>query len=542
MRNVAVSAVFGMTLLTAVGARATPILTGKGDTSRTGATLNEVKLTPATVHNKHFGKGYTLPVAGELYAQPLIAENVPVSVHGAKRAVNMVILADYENNVYAYDATAYNPPVLYWSANFGPAVPAMNVQCFGWPDIDLYVGIVSTPVVDAASNTMYFVARNYRSVDDSYHQYLHAIDIATGLDRRGSPTEIAATLPGNGPDSVNGKLTFNPKTQNQRTALLLQNGNVYIAWSGHNDCVPYHGWVMSYAYNASAGAFKQTGAWTDTPNGTQAGIWMWGGGLVGDGENIYFTTGNGDADAFNGGRDYGESFVGLNASLTTITSWFTPNTYAALNFDDVDLGGGGTLLIPGTRLLLSGGKDGNLYLVDADKMGGFNKHKDQNRQTFMVTGQQDGIQAEVHSGPVYWQSPSGPMVYVSPDFAHIQAYRLVHGLLDPTPVWQSPEQQPFGNNGAGLWISASGSRDGILWGAMPFSGDANAGAVPGILRAFDAVTGTEIYNSYQSKTRDDYGTYAKNPSPVVWNGRVYVPTFNSATGTSGNVAVYGLFY
>jgi hypothetical protein len=365
---------------------------------------------------------------------------------------------------------------------------------------------------------------------------LHAIDVTTGLDRPGSPVDIAATIPGNAPDSVNGQLSFNPKTQNQRAGLLLQNGSVYIAWGGHNDCVPYHGWVIAYAYNASAGAFTQTGAWADSPNGQQAGIWMWGGGLVGDGTNVYFTTGNGDADAFNGGSDYGESFVGLNPTLTKVTSWFTAKSYFQLNSFDADLGGGGTLMIPGTRLLLTGGKDGNLFLVNADSMGGYSQARNANLQTFQVTSK------EVHSGPVYWNGPAGPVVYVWPDYDHLQAYQLTNGLLNTTPLWTGAVQAPKGNDGGQLWVSANGSSGGIVWATMPHSGNANAGTVPGILRAFDAATGTEIYNSYQNLARDDYGSYAKNPSPVVWNGRVYVPTFNSATSSGGNLAVYGLFY
>jgi hypothetical protein len=535
MKIVAVLGVCGAVLVSSL-AQATPILTQKGDSNRSGATLNEVALTPSTVSQAHFGKGYTLPVAGELYAQPLIAENVPVRVNGPTRPVNMVILADYENNVYAYDATAHSPSVLYWSANFGPPVPAANVQCKGFPDIDLYVGIISTPVIDAPSNTMYFVNRTYLSGDGSYHQYLHALDIATGSDRAGSPIEIAATVPGSGQDSVNGQITFNPKTQNQRAALLLQNGNVYIAWSGHNDCAPYHGWVMAYAYNASAGRFAQTGAWADSPNGIQDGIWMWGGGLVGDGTNVYFTTGNGTADAMNGGKDYGEAFVGLNAGLTTVTSWFTPKLFKRLNSFDADLGGGGVLLIPGTRLLVSGGKDGNLYVVNADNMGGFDQGADQNLQTFAVTTK------EVHSGPVYWSGSPGQIVYVWPDDEHLQAYKLSGGLLNTTPVWTSAVVVPKGNDGGQMWVSANGASGGVVWAAMPDSGNANNAVVPGILRAFDAATGVELYNSYQNVARDDYGSYAKNPSPVVWNGRVYVPTFNGATSSSGNLAVYGLFY
>jgi hypothetical protein len=101
-------------------------------------------------------------------------------------------------------------------------------------------------------------------------------------------------------------------------------------------------------------------AFVDTPNGSQAGIWMSGGGPVGDGTNIYLTTGNGTFNANSGGRDYGESFLGLSSSLT-VNTWFTPARYNSLNGSDLDLGGAGVLLIPGTRLLVSGGKDGKIY-------------------------------------------------------------------------------------------------------------------------------------------------------------------------------------
>jgi len=169
-------------------------------------------------------------------------------------------------------------------------------------------------------------------------------------------------------------------------------------------------------------------------------------------------------------------------------------------------------------------------------MGGYSQAHDANLQAFAVTAK------EVHSGPVYWSGSAGPIVYVWPDDENLRAYRLSNGLLNTTPVWLSAVSVPKGNDGGQMWISANGANGGIVWAAMPESGNANNATVPGILRAFDAVTGAEIYNSYQNLARDDYGSYAKNPSPVVWNGRVYVPTFNSATSSSGSLAVYGLFY
>jgi hypothetical protein len=496
------------------------ITTQKGDAGRSGATLNETTLTLANVNSATFGKLFEQPVVGELYAQPLIVEGLPI----AGGTHDVVFLATAMNNVYAFDATAAASP--YWTMNFGPPVPASDVQCCGWTDVSTWIGIMGTPVIDAPSATMYLVARN-KNADGTYHQWLHILDITTGLEKSGGPKEIVASVPGTGAGSVGGIINFDPKLQNQRSGMLLQNGRLYIAWASHTDNGNYHGWVMSY----DAATLNQVNAFADTPNGKQAGIWMSGGGPVGDGTKIYLTTGNGTFNANSGGRDYGQSFLGLNSSLS-VTTWFTPAAYNRLNGGDLDLGGAGVMLIPNTRLLLSGGKDGKLYLVNADNMGGFTNGRDACLQSFS-TGS-----GHIHGGPVAWNGAAGQFVYVWPEDTTLNAYKLVGGLLQTTPA-RSVVSGPNGMPGGQLWVSANGTTDGIVWATHAFSGDANHMTQPGVLRAFDATpinNGTtlkEIYNSKQIAA-DDFGSFAKNPSPVVSNGRVYVPTF------SGKLAVYGL--
>src|ERR1043166_2211500 len=331
----------GISLLTflAYGACcAVSIPTQKGDNGRSGLTPSETTLTLQNVNSSNFGLLFKRTASGDMYPQPLIVSGL--NIGGGNH--NVVFLATAANNVYAYDADDAFRPTPYWSLNLGTPVPATDVDCC-CTDIASVVGIIGTPAIDTASQTMYLVAKN-KNPDASYHQWLHALDLTTGAEKFGGPVEIIS--PGN----------FDAKLNNQRPGLLLQAGNVYIAWSSHNDCGAYHGVVI--AYNAST--LAQAAVWNDTPTGTKAGIWMSGGGLVGDGSHIYFSTGNGDFNASSGGANYGESIVGLDNSLNVLT-YFTPSTWSRLNSRDNDLGGCGVLLIPGTRLLVTVGKDQNLY-------------------------------------------------------------------------------------------------------------------------------------------------------------------------------------
>jgi hypothetical protein len=504
--------------LFAFGAQAINVPTAKLDNNRSGLTLSETVLTLANVRSNTFGKVFERSAVGDMYPQPLIVEGL--SLGGGTH--NVVFLATANNNVYAYDATVASNTVPYWTRNLGTPVPATDVDCC-CTDVALNVGIMGTPVIDVASKTMYLVARN-KNADATYHQWLHALDITTGAEKFGGPKEITATYPGSGSGSVGGILTFDAKIQNQRSGLLLQGGRLFITWASHNDCGNYHGWVIAY----DPATLNQLAAWMTTPNGAKGGVWMSGGGLVGDGNNLYFSTGNGDSDVGSGGgSDYGQCFVGLNNSLGVAT-WFQSGNYRTLNTGDKDLGGAGVQLIPGTRLLVSGGKDGKIYLLNADIMGGFGGNRvDACLQTFTVAS------GHFHSGPVTFNSPAGTLTYVCAEGDYLKAFKLVNGLYQTTPYWTG-FKAPTGMPGAQNWISANGSANGIVWSTIPWSADANHATVAGVLRAADATTGVEIYNSHQNLARDDFGNFAKNPAPVVSAGLVYVPTF------SGKLAVYGL--
>ena len=318
------------------------------DNMRDGANLNETVLTPANVNSTSFGKLFSYPLDGLTFASPLYVQNVNVPGQGFH---NVVVVATEHDSVYAFDADGRsNTPI--WKDSFinpaagvTPIPPAVTGET---GDIPNEIGITGTPVIDPSTNTIYVVAatQEVSGGTTSYVNRLHALDLTTGAEKFGGPIVIQASVPGNGGDSVNGTISFNNITENQRPALTLQNGEVYIGFSNHGNNPPYHGWLM--AYNAST--LHQDWVFCTTPNAMKGGIWMGGGGIGVDASgNLYFSTGNGTFDgpsSTGGSNDFGDSLLKLNPSGAR-TDFFTPYNYAALDSGDVDLASGGIILLPG---------------------------------------------------------------------------------------------------------------------------------------------------------------------------------------------------
>ncbi len=487
------------------------ITTQHADNNRTGLNASETILTPANVNQTTFGKLFEKSVDGDMYPQPLYLQGV--SIGGGTH--NVVYCATANNSIYAFDADS-GGVAAYWSRNLGTAVPQGDVDCC-CTDVATVIGIMSTGVIDTSTGTWYVVHKQ-KNADSTYHQFLHAINVSTGAEKFSGPKEISASASG---------VSFDAKLNNQRCGLLLQAGNVYIAWSSHNDCGGYHGWVIGY----SASTLAQTAAFADTvAGGSQAGIWMAGGGLVGDGSSIYFMTGNGTFDANTGGNNLGESFVRLNNSLVR-QDFFTPFDQASLNSSDRDLGGGGVVLIPGTTRLVGGGKGGKWYLVSTTAMGGYNASVDACLQSFMVTDASDGLN-HLHGTPSYFNGS----LYVGGESDQLKQFSWNGTSIGTTPTTQTSFEAV--TNSMPGWhhsISANGTSNAIIWATRVFSGDANHTTQPGIMHAFNATNlATELWNSRQNQARDDLGNFAKNPGPIVANGKVYCPTF------SNKLVVYGL--
>jgi outer membrane protein assembly factor BamB len=509
------------------------VLTQHNDNTRAGWNDHETALTTSNVNQQHFGKVSTLAVDDQVYAQPLVVGHVHIK--GGDH--NVVYVATVNNTLYAFDG---DDGTLYWVRNITapglrpPRNTDMTGACGGtYTDFSGNIGIVGTPVIDAARQVLYVVARS--TDGNAYTQHLHAVSLIDGNETPGSPVPITATTPGSGDGSVNNVITFNGQTQNQRQGLTLANGVVYVTFSSHCDWGPYHGWILGY----DAGTLQQRVVYNATPNGYGGGMWESGAGMAADAAgNLYIVVGNGTVgDSIDPTNliNRGTSALKLTPSGATlqVASWFTPTDYQFINNNDLDYGSIGSILIPNTNYLLTGGKDGNLYLLNKDAMGDYQPSSNQVQQVVQLTS------SEMHCQPAYYQGSATEFLYVWPENNPLRAIPYNRGTnqLDPLAAVTFTAGGPTGHSGAMLSGSSDGTKAGtaILWATYAFSGDAEHDVSIGVLRAFDATDVTrELWNSRQNLSRDGAGMYAKFAAPTIANGRVYLPTF------SNQVVVYGL--
>jgi hypothetical protein len=392
------------------------------------------------------------------------------------------------------------------------------------------IGITATAVVDrsaGAHGVIYLVAMSL-DASQNYHQRLHALDVTTGVEVSGGPTEIAAVYPASG----GGSNTFQAGDYEERAALLLLNGVVYTTWTSHCDYAPYTGWVIAYSQTTLA----QTAVLNVAPNSAGGGpsIWMAGGGPAADSAgNIYLLTANGVfettlVNGFPNLGDYGNSFLKLSASGGTlaVADYFTMFNEVSESSQDQDLGSGGVMLLPdvtdsgGTtrHLEVGAGKDGNLYVVNRDSMGKFSA------STNNIWQQLGGaLNGGIWSTPAYFNGT----VYYGPVDGSLLAFPLSQAKLATSPSSQSPTS--FGYPGTAPAVSANGSSNGIVWAYETSSSGA------AVLHAYDATNlAHELYNSTMAAgSRDSFGSGNKFITPTIADGKVF------AASTTG-VAVFGL--
>jgi len=518
------------------------------DLKRTGWNSNETILTQSTISNGNFGLVFARSVDDQIYAQPLVVSNVTIG--GSKH--NIVIVATVNNSLYAFDADDASVTSPYWQDNltFNPSTyrPIKNTDMTGacggnYKDFSGNIGIVGTPAIDTVTNTLYVVARSVTKTSPAtFVQYLHAIDITTGTEKTGSPVYITATYPGTGSGSSGGIMTFNQQKQNQRPGLLLYNGIVYIGWASHCDWAPYQGWLMGY----DATTLQQKYVYNSVPNGGLAGIWMSGQPpAVDDYGNIYITTGNGTTGTGGNPNDTtnrASSLIKLSTAsgALKVKDFFTPMDYIYLNDDDLDYGVDGVLLIPYSNLSLSGSKEGKLFLIDDNNMGGTTSDNSNVLQILNVANTTTSNTRHLHGSPVYYEDRLGnEYIYAWAEGSLLKQFPFDRGtmLFDTLNVKIGNTALPSGMPGAMLSLSSNGTQygTGILWANHPINGDANQSVVPGDLQAFDATDVThELWNSNWSSKRDSIGKFAKFVPPTIANGKVYMATF------SNKLNVYGL--
>lgn len=560
------------------------VVTQHNDNWRSGAYLHETQLTPQNVKD-NFGELCHRIVQGDIYAQPLYVRGVRT----AKGLKNLVFVATSQNWVYAFDADDTNqasPGIVWPPRQLGIARILTNddicAETIG------SVGITSTPVIDVHTQTMYVVARTEkhpieRHPDNDGDTYLHALNIADGKDRPGSPVLITGISdPRN--DGVKFKTNL-PAGQRNRPGLLLLNGVVYIGFGAFGcDNRPYQGWVLGYRTQDlklvavfcttinQVGTDPVTGESLEA-SGEGTGVWQSGNGLVGFNDGtIYFETGNDFGDKKS---QLGNSFVRLQVidkwPGLVLAGYFKPSNAPDLRHGDVDLGAGGPMLLPYGRLI-GGGKQGRYYVLDQNTM---QLTQDNGREIVTTPdGNQhnlgEGFQAfentyhpevkvfeyaltepagpNIHGGPVYWNG----YIYKMPEKDYLKAFRhdLNTGIVEYTPVagvagnkvqpaatsedptiedplHEHPYKASDGMPGGFSSISANGDQNGIVWTVyheITFSDPFFRAS--GILVAFDATpsSAAQLPALWNSRSSSEF-TMAKFCPPTIADGKVYLATF-----------------
>jgi outer membrane protein assembly factor BamB len=489
------------------------VVTQHNDLIRSGANPNESILTTTNVNGTSFGKVFTFPADGFIYAQPLYVSNLMVPSLGVH---NVAFIATAHDSVYAFDADSGKQ---YWHVSLGTPVPSavINTQ-----NIQVEVGIISTPVIDLIGSTIYVAAKTYESNVQIFR--LHALDLASGAEKFGGPVEIAASVAGTGVMSSGGMVPFAASQENQRAALTLVNGVVYLAFASHEDHDPYHGWLLGY----NAGNLQQVQVLNVTPNSGEGAIWMGGQGLVADSSNnLYLITANSTTTTDNAAYDYGESFLKIVPAGNTLTvaDYFKPNSYNALDSADQDLGSTGAFAIPGTTYIAGGSKSGMLYVVDTTNMGKLNATSDRAVQEFQADNGMWG-------SPAFWSNT----MYIWGKSETIKAFTFSGGRFLTSPASEGSYLTGGGVTSGSVSVSSNGTTAGsaIVWATAP-ANDPDSATVGGDLFAYDATNLARLlWSTTQNPSRDSYGYYAKFCAPTIANGKVYVGT------DSGQVVVYGL--
>ena len=507
-----------------------PVLQRGYDAGLSGATLRETRLNTSNVAPSTFGLVFKLPVDDAIFAQPLYVPQVLIN----QVAHNVVYVATMSDTLYAFDADRGGAPL--WTLNLASLVGATPVPFAkftfsGNLNIVGNLGILSTPVIDLSTNTLYAVACTLEGVSPSTPSgtmvyRLHAIDIRTGAPRAGSGVPITGSFGGS---------TFDGRYQTQRVSLTLSGNQVVFGFAAVEleYAGGYVGWVMAHDKRTLA----QSGVFATVTTGNRGGgVWQSGRAPVVDPQGfVYVFVGNGYGHGYDGVQDFSESVLKLDpANGLKLIDWFTPGNWSALDNGDLDLSSSGPMLIPGTSLIAGGGKTGYLYVLNTANLGKYNAEDDQVVQKLQIST------SEIRGGPVYWRRSAangGPLMYNWGVYGSLKAFPFSGTTFATTPSAQSSVTNQIFPGGI-LTLSANGEArgSGVLWATAAAGGDAeNNPPVPGVLYAFDAGNvASELWNSNMNAAQDSFGNFAKFVPPLVANGRVYVATW------SNQVAVYGL--
>jgi hypothetical protein len=514
---------------------AADVLTFHNGPARTGLNDHEIILNPSNVNPNSFGLLFNLPVDGKVDAQPLYVSSAAIAGgHGRK---NVVVVATEHDTVYAFDADA---GTLYWKISLlaGTEIPSDNRGC---TQVTPEIGVTATPVIirDAGNpGTIFLVAMSKTNGKKAtiYHQRLHALSLADGSERAGSPVEIQASFPGKGPGNNGaGHVIFDPANYKERAALLLHNNVVYTSWASHCDISPYTGWIIGYHVRSLAQVrvlnVDPNGYPTSKflPDGSGNSFWGSGAGLAADNSGfIYGLTANGPFDerlvsGFPKTGDYGDTFLKLSSQSLSVVDYFTPYNQAQEAGADGDLGSGGVLVLPNltrasgevVHLGVAAGKDGHVYLVNRDRMGKINLKTSDNSNVYQDIP--NALGGSVFASPAYF---NGYLFYGAVG-ATLKQFTFRDGMLSTNAT--SATTNSFGYPGTTPSISSSHDASGIVWAYE------NTPSGAAVLHAYNALDLTqELYNSTQApNNRDAFGAGNKFIVPTICNGKVFAATTNS---------------
>ncbi len=434
------------------------------------------KLTKAAAATLALETGFKATFTGNVWASPLYFERGP-------KGKGLFFAVTTGNDVFALDETT---GATVWTHNIGSSPTANGVSCGNIHPL----GIISTPVIDAGKGVIYVAgAVGTTSIGD--HQ-VHALSVDDGAEQAGWPVSVNLS---------SGGTTFTPPPQNQRSALSLVAGKLYVAYGGHvGDCGPYHGWVVAIDTSDPT----KMGGWAT--GGQGEGIWA-AGGMASDGNGVFALTGNNTAGATT--HLDAEEAVRITG-MGTKADAFYPTSWKSMDDGDADLGASNPVYfeLPGatpSKILAVVSKDGNLYLLDAAHLGGMGGQK----VAFPVAS---GAMS-VHTAVATYTTANGRYVVFGTDTGAMcpggGGKSIVSVLIPagappaPSVAWCAPLSGPVTGP---ISTTTDGTHDVVVWYM-------NNGKLNGV----DGDAGTAIFASSGSCPGVRQWT-----SPIAVNGRIIV--------------------
>ncbi len=466
------------------GMTTTSVLEHHNGPRRAGVYIDST-LTKASAAGFHIDPTFKARVPGAIYAQLLF-------VAGAPNKRDILIAATEENNVAAFDAATGNT---IWVRNLGVPVPLSELPC---GNIDP-LGITGTPAIDLASHAIFLDAMTMSGNGVTKKHLIFALSLKDGSILPGWPVDVSASV-------TFDKKAFEAPVQNQRGALGFVNGTVYVPYGGHyGDCGNYRGWLVGVPVvnptipKAWATGAKGGGSWAPS-------------GVASENGSIFMATGNTfDAVSWAGG----EALLRFSAGPIfsgKASDYFTPSNWRMLDLRDADLGGTGPMILDVSgsipaKLLVGLGKDGNIYLVDRNNMGGVGK------QVAAVKVAKNGI---INAAAAY-TTTRGTYVVFKGDGSNcpagqagdLAAVRIIPGSPPRVETAWCAKQN---GKGSPMVTTTDGHSEAIVW-SVGAEGDNR-------LHGFDGDTGQIVYGG--GGPEDMIGFVRRYHTPIIAGGRIYV--------------------